>query len=427
MAISTPPGKSAVALIRISGASAYLTVKKMSKNMPKKQNIATFNEILSHEGLIIDQTITTFFKAPKSFTGDDVVEISTHGSSAVIKKLMQTFLKSKDIRLAKPGEFTRRAFENNKLDLTQVEAIADIVSAETEAQRKQAVGSLSGHLSQSTKSIFEDLKKILANIEAIIDFSEEELPENLMISIKEQIKNTIKNIKKITKNASLGISIRDGFLVALLGKPNTGKSSFINNVSGRDIAIVTDIPGTTRDVLESFVDVGGYPIKFLDTAGIRKSSNLVEKMGIEKAYLASKKSNLTLVFINEKIEISEYSNIKNSLFVMSKQDITKKDFFGSGYYNISSKDGYGIDLILKIIKENINKNQSNEQIFISRERQLTCLLDTIFHLENTDKEKSVDLFAEDIRLSLKSLSSLFGNIDIEDVLDIIFSDFCIGK
>ena len=134
MAISTPPGKSAVALIRISGASAYLTVKKMSKNMPKKQNIATFNEILSHEGLIIDQTITTFFKAPKSFTGDDVVEISTHGSSAVIKKLMQTFLKSKDIRLAKPGEFTRRAFENNKLDLTQVEAIADIVSAETEAQ-----------------------------------------------------------------------------------------------------------------------------------------------------------------------------------------------------------------------------------------------------------------------------------------------------
>ena len=183
-ALSTPPGKAALALIRISGPQSYSCIKKISKNMPLKPNIATFNEIITQEGLTIDQTITTFFESPKSFTGEDMVEISTHGGNAVIKKILSILSKHKGLRIATPGEFTRRAFENNKLDLTQVEAIADIVNAETELQRKQAISHLSGNFFKSSKDIFESLKMTSANIEAIIDFSEEDLPENLMSEIK---------------------------------------------------------------------------------------------------------------------------------------------------------------------------------------------------------------------------------------------------
>ena len=250
-ALSTPAGKSAIALLRVSGPESHKTVKGMSTNMPIKPNIATYNEIKDNKEELIDQTITTFFKAPKSFTGEDMVEISIHGSNAVIKKLLDIFINIKKIRLANPGEFTRRAFENNKLDLTQVEAIADIVNAETEMQRRQAISHLSGHFFKISKEIFKNLKKILANIEAVIDFSEEDLPVNLTNKIKEQIRNNIKKIHKILKEKRSGIAIREGFLIAILGKPNAGKSSFINNVSGRDVAIVTNQPGTTRDLIES--------------------------------------------------------------------------------------------------------------------------------------------------------------------------------
>ena len=190
------------------------------------------NNIIDTGGTIIDQSITTFYKAPKSFTGEDMVELSVHGSNAVIKKIINMLSKNKKTRLALPGEFTRRAFENNKLDLTQVEAVADIVNAETEMQRKQAINHLVGNFFKSTREIFEDLKKTLANAEAIIDFSEEDLPKGLLSQTKEQIENNIRKIDNMLKNASMGVSIREGFLVTILGKPNTGKSSFINNISG---------------------------------------------------------------------------------------------------------------------------------------------------------------------------------------------------
>ena len=312
-ALSTSPGKAALGLIRISGSSSYDFIKKISTNMPKEPNIATFNEIITEEAKIIDQTITTFFKAPKSFTGEDMVEISIHGSNAVIKKILSILSKIK-ARLANPGEFTRRAFENNKLDLTQVEAIADIVNAETEMQRKQAISHLSGHFFKSTKNIFENLKKALANIEAVIDFSEEDLPENIMNKIKEQIGNNIQSINKILEGASNGISIRNGFLVAILGKPNTGKSSFINNISDKDLAIVTDQPGTTRDLIESFIDIDGYPIRFVDTAGIRESSELVEKIGINKAISTSKEADINIVFIENYNDIDDFVDIKTFFF-----------------------------------------------------------------------------------------------------------------
>ena len=198
-ALSTPPGKSAIGVIRLSGDDCYNTIKSISTNMPKKQNISSYNNILSSSGEIIDQTITTYYKAPKSFTGEDMVEISSHGSEAVIKKIFETLASNKQLRIAKQGEFTRRAFENNKLDLTQVEAISDVIHAETEMQRKQALSHLSGHFFKETKEIFESLKAVLANIEAVIDFTEEDLPENLIKDIKEQIKNNNKKLIKCLK------------------------------------------------------------------------------------------------------------------------------------------------------------------------------------------------------------------------------------
>ena len=426
-ALSTPYGKSAIAMIRISGNLSYSSIRNISKNMPKKQNIATFNEIVDKDGETVDQTITTYFKAPKSFTGEDVVEIAAHGSEAVIKNILALLSKTEGMQLALPGEFTRRAFENNKLDLTQVEAIADIVNAETEMQRKQAISHLSGHFFKKTKEIFENLKKILANTEAIIDFSEEDLPDNLILEIKEHIENNLKKIKKIIQSASSGISIRNGFLVTVLGKPNSGKSSFVNNVSGRDVSIVTNQPGTTRDLIESFVDVFGYPIRFVDTAGIRESLDIVEKIGVEKAISTSKEADINIIFVEGVKDMSIFKNIKNTIFVRSKQDLNGGAFNDKYFYNISSKNGFGINNLLKIIREKLVEKTPNENISISRERHSQCLIDVVFHLERSRNEKSVDIFAEDLRQSVKSMASLFGSVDIEDILDIIFSDFCIGK
>lgn len=280
---------------------------------------------------------------------------------------------------------------------------------------------------KSTKDIFENLKKTLANIEAIIDFSEEDLPENLMNEIKEQIENNVRDINEILDGASIGISIREGFLVAILGKPNTGKSSFINKISGKDLAIVTDQPGTTRDLIESFIDISGCPIRFVDTAGIRESSDLVEKIGVNKAISTSKEADINIVFIQNHNDIDDFVNIKNPIFVKSKQDISKGSFKNNHYYNISSKSSYGIKELLSILKEKIINKTPVEKSYISRERHVKCLISVKQHLISTNNEKSVDLIAEDIRLAIKDLSRLFGNVDIEEILDIIFSDFCIGK
>ena len=356
-----------------------------------------------------------------------MIEISIHGSMDVIKRIFKIISEVKSIRLADPGEVTRRAFEINKLDLTQVEAIADIVNAETEMQRKQALSHLSGDFFKHSKEIYEKLKEVLANIEAIIDFSDEDLPEDLMAGIKEQTQNIISDIKKIINNSSAGISLREGILVTIIGKPNTGKSSFINNVSGRNLAIVTDQPGTTRDFLESFIDVDGYPVKFVDTAGIRESTDLVEKIGVEKAILLSKESHLNVVFIERAEAMIDFKHINNAIYIRSKQDVLGGEFKDLGFYNISSKTNYGIKELLKIIKEKICYKDVGENLYISRERHLSCLKITLKHLEDLKKDKNIDLLAEDMRLALKSFSSLFGNVDIEEILDIIFSDFCIGK
>ena len=426
-ALSTPPGKSAIAVIRVSGNQAFNYINKMSITMPTTPNKSTFNKLITHTGDVIDQTITTYYKAPKSFTGEDMVEISLHGGNAVINKFINVFKKNKDARLAEPGEFTRRSFENNKLDLTQVEAIADLVNAETEIQRKQAYSQLEGNLTIKTKKLYQELKIVLANIEAIIDFADEELPDNLLNKIKEQIENICNEINNILKNNLKGRKIRNGFIVGIIGKPNTGKSSFINNISNQEIAIVTNKPGTTRDVLESYIDIKGLPVRFFDTAGIRKHTNTIERIGINKSKKISKEADLNLVFIDKIAEIKDFSYVTNPIFIQSKHDIRKKPTINNQIVNISSENNYGINMLLETIFLKLNERNVFENAYISRERHQKNLIKTKSYLEKSKKIKNYDLFAEDIRLALNEISKIYGNVDIEDILDIIFADFCIGK
>jgi len=320
-ALSTPAGKSAIALIRISGSDSLKVLKKISlikKIIPNKTNI-TF---LKYKKLTIDQVVVIYFKKPNSFTGEEMVEISCHGSPAIIVKISKT-LQDLGIRLAEPGEFTRRSLLNDKIDLLQTESLADLINAETEKQRSLAVSGLSGELNAFINKIKDELKLILANTEALIDFADEDLPKNILKKITEQNKNIIKKIHSEINNSKISKPIRDGFVVSVVGKPNTGKSSFVNYVSKKEVSIVTNIPGTTTDTVTSIIDIDGYKFTFVDTAGLRKHKNKIEEIGIKKAEEIIKKSNINLVFL-EKNEHAQYRNIKNKIFIRSKLDKRRK-------------------------------------------------------------------------------------------------------
>ncbi len=426
-AISTPPGKSAIAVMRISGKTAYQSVKKMSKSMPKKANQSIVNKLYDKSGLIIDQTITTFYRSPKSYTGEDMVELSFHGGSATISKFIKEYKKHKRVRQALPGEFTRRAFENNKLDLIQVEAVADLINAETEEQRKEAYNQLGGDPSIKLKKIHTKLINTLAEAEAIIDFSDEELPKDVFKKIKEQIKNIIKDIDIYVNQGLKNKKIQNGYVVGIVGKTNTGKSSFINYISGEDVSIVTNEPGTTRDIVESYIDFEGMPIRFFDSAGIRKSKNNVEKIGINKSLNLAEKSDLNIIFIEKNSNIVSFKKYNNRIFVQSKSDIRKRAIKNKSVINISSKTGYGIKTLLKAIKKNLENKKYKEHSSVSRERHLFFFNNAKKHLKNAKKNKKYDIFCEDIRMALNEISKIYGKTDIEDILEIIFNDFCIGK
>jgi len=424
-ALSTPRGKSAIAVFRISGLESHKIIKKISTNKKTTINKALLNYILDNNNSRIDQTLTTYFKSPKSFTGEDMVEISCHGSYAVIKKISKILIK-KGLRIAEPGEFTRRALENNKLDLTKVEALEDLINANTEKQRELALRGLEGNLTDYSLGLLKKLKKILANIEAIIDFMDEDLPRNLRYRIKEQNKNIINSIEETIIKSSNASSIRNGFIIAVIGKPNTGKSLFVNHISGRDVSIVTSLPGTTTDLIESLVEIKGYQLRFVDTAGIRKHRNSIEKIGIMKTFEASKKSDLNVIFLKNN-EKNQYSKINNKVFVRSKHDLRNFLLKDKEIISISSKTGYGISKLLNKTINILVKNNQNEIPIISRERQLLKLKKCLKHLKSFNLNKNTDMAADDIRSAIKEIEEIYHKFDIEQILDIIFSDFCIGK
>ncbi|MDC1047245.1 tRNA uridine-5-carboxymethylaminomethyl(34) synthesis GTPase MnmE [Alphaproteobacteria bacterium] len=422
-ALSTPTGKSAIAVIRISGKNSLNVLKKISlikKISPNKTKL-TF---LRFKEEILDQVLVVFFKKPNSFTGEEMVEINCHGSTAIITKVSKT-LEKLGIRLAEPGEFTKRSLMNDKLDLLQTEGLADLINSETEKQRSMAISGLSGKLSMFVNETNEQIRLMLANTEALIDFSDEDLPKNILNKILEQNKNTINKIKKEIINSEISKPIRDGFVVSLIGKPNTGKSSFINHISKKEVSIVTNIPGTTTDSVTSTIDIGGYKFSFIDTAGLRKHKNKIEEIGIRKTKEIILNSSLSLVFL-EKKEFNKYTDIEDKIFVRSKLDKKRVIRVEKNTINISSVTGEGVNELLKKIKQKLIKNQKNEPIF-SRERHLSIMKKVLFELRSIKSKDSLDIMAFKFREALRISLEINQKFDIEDILDIIFKDFCIGK
>ncbi len=419
-ALATQRGKSGIAVFRVSGKDSHTIIKSISSKNKFKTNFVTLNDLLDGKS-VVDQTLTTFFKSPKSYTGEDMVEISCHGSISVINKITKTLLK-KQIRLAEPGEFTKRALLNDKLSVLEAETINDLVNAETENQRKIAIGNLSGNLDKLVNEISNKQKKLLADIEAIIDFADEDLPKEIYKKIREQNKNIYKQIENIIERSNLSRQIHSGFKITIIGKPNTGKSSFINYINNKEVSIVTNIPGTTTDLVSSTLDIKGDKYTFIDTAGIRKYKNLIEKIGIEKSLESAEKSDLNIVFLKN-TEKKNYSKIKSKIFVKSKHDINKKKI--SGAHNISSVSGYGIEALIKTISTKLMKKPISGPVF-SRERHMESLKKSLVLLKSLDL-KEIDIAAENVRRSIMYINGINQKFDIEKILDIIFSDFCIGK
>ena len=422
-ALSTPTGKSAIAVIRISGDQSLHILKKISlikKITPNETKLT----LLRFQKTIIDQVLVVFFKKPNSFTGEEMIEINCHGSTAIITKISK-ILNMLGIRLAEPGEFTRRSLMNDKLDLLQTEGLADLINSETEKQRSLAISSLSGKLSNFVNETNKQIRLILANTEALIDFSDEDLPKNILNNIIEQNKNTIKRIEKEINNSEISKPIREGFVVSLVGKPNTGKSSFINYISKKEVSIVTNIPGTTTDAVTSTIDINGYKFTFVDTAGLRKHKNKIEEIGIKKTKEIILKSDLSLIFL-EKREMNKYFEIKKSIFVRSKLDKRRVIKTEKNIINISSVTGESVKKLLKKITQKLIKNQKNEPIF-SRERHLNIMKKVLQELKTVKSKDSLDIMAFKFREALRISLEINQKFDIEDILDIIFKDFCIGK
>ena len=422
-ALSTPPGKSAIAVIRVSGKKVlkiFKQITKKSKITPNKTNLV----FLKNKDALIDQVLVIYFKSPNSFTGEDVLEINCHGGLAVIDKIYKT-LEDGGARLAEPGEFTKRALLNNKIDLVKTESISDIINAETEKQRELAIKNISGGLSEFTTEINKKITTNLANLETLIDFSDEDLPKNVLKKIKEQNKNIIKDISKELKTAEASKPIREGVRIGIVGKPNTGKSSFINYISKKNVSIVTNIPGTTTDSVTSSIDIKGLKFTFHDTAGLRRHKNKIEEIGIKKTIEIIENSDLNLVFLNSD-EKNKYKHISNKIFVRSKSDKRKSNNKKQSIYDISSFTGAGIPRLLNEI-HNKTAKKTEEMPVLSRERHIKIMKNILEILSGLEFKGNLDIAAFEYRAALNLCMEINQKFDIEKILDIIFRDFCIGK
>ena len=439
-ALSTGPGTSGVAIIRISGDDASLVIKSLTSREippPRLATLRKINYINSFE--LIDEGLIIWFPGPNSYTGEDMAEIHVHGGKAVVLAIQNEIGKVKNCRLAEPGEFTKLAFQNGKINLLKAESIADLISAETEVQRLQAVKIMKGKSSEKFNELREKLLKLLSFVEAKIDFPEEDLPEENIKKIKKDSLDVLNEINKILNDQKIGEIIREGFKIAIVGPTNAGKSSLLNNLSKREVAIVSEIAGTTRDVIETHLNLDGYPVIISDTAGIRDSKDDIEKKGIKLSLKKAENADLKLVVVDAKsIDLSGFLNdlLKNdAILVINKSDLLKENLDPEitklNHVIISLKDNFNIDKLITKIKNNLkNKFISEEDILITRERHRQHLVQCVDHLkiflEKNDK-KDFDKAAEDLRMAIRQLGMIVGKVDVEEILGSIFNDFCIGK
>ncbi len=439
-ALSSGPGISGIAIIRISGKQSSEVVKKLTGARLPVPRMATVRKFSKNGGKeLIDEGVILWFPAPNSYTGEDLAEFHVHGSRAVINAMHLAISKIKNCRLAEPGEFTKRAFQNGRINLLKAESIADLISAETEIQRKQAVKIMSGKSSDKFNLWREKLLKILSHIEAKIDFPDEDLPKNIIQEIQKTAKSILTEIKKTLDDHKVGERIREGFKIAIIGPPNSGKSSLLNYLSKRDVAIVSETAGTTRDVIETHLNLDGYPVIISDTAGIRNSKNEIEKKGIKIALKRAEDADLKLIIVSAKnVDFTDVLRgllSKKAILVVNKSDLIKgklnNKFKKYDHLLISIKKDLNLNKLIKKVKSKL-KNQftTNEDILITRERHRQNLINCVKHLEKFQKKESTldfDKAAEDLRLATRHLGMIVGKVGVEELLGSIFNDFCIGK
>lgn len=420
-ALATAQGRAGVAVIRISGKMAMTSAGKLMKTLPKQRGL---RKLVDGEGVHLDDALVLVFPDTNSFTGEPVVELHLHGSIAVVNAVLRVLGDDTELRPAEAGEFTRRALENGKLDLTQVEGLADLIDAETEGQRRQALRVLSGELGHVAAGWRIKLLRAAALLEATIDFVDEDVPFDVRPEVTSLLNNVAQELEKEIEGVKFAEKLRVGFEVAIVGAPNAGKSTLLNRLAGRDAAITSEIAGTTRDVIEVRMDLNGLPVTILDTAGLRDTDDIIEGMGVARAKERAAQADLRVYLVSEGegigIELSE-----GDIVLQAKADLLDDPNGG-----ISGITGQGVDDLVVHVSKVLSQRAANVGIAM-RERHRLAMFSTLGFLRSAliamSQSGFEDLIAEDIRTGIRSIDSLVGRIDVEDVLGEIFSSFCIGK
>lgn len=435
-ALATAPVKSGVAVLRISGPQAAGALAALGVAAPEPR-MATLAKLRNPAtGAVIDRALILYFTAPHSFTGEHVVELHTHGSRAVIAELLSVLGNIPGFRLAEPGEFSRRAFLNNKMDLTQAEGLADLIEAETSAQARQAMRQMEGGIGKTYDALRGRILRTLALLEAYIDFPDEEIPESVMDEVADGISALTTEIADLLADGHRGERVREGIEILIMGPPNAGKSTLLNAIAKREVAIVSPEAGTTRDMLEVHLDLGGYPVTLVDTAGLREGAGEIEGEGIRRARARAEKAELVLRLheINshtEQMNDSLAINTIDTLTILTKCDTATAAPVSPkipGTIAISARTGEGMELLLDTLTTHIaSRYTSVGSSLITRERHRIALTRCLEHLTRFTPDAPLELNGEELRLAAKSLAVITGNITVDDILDIVFSSFCIGK
>lgn len=442
VAISTALGEGAISIIRVSGDDAIKIINPLfdGKDLEKASSHTINYGHIVYNDEIIDEVLLSIMKAPKTYTKEDVIEINTHGSIAVVNKIMEILL-LEGCRLAEPGEFTKRAFLNGRIDLTESEGVMDLINSETELTRKMAINELSGNVSRLIEDTREDIISLISNIEVNIDYPEYEDIEVVTINkIREKVREIKEKLLKTLKLSEDGKILKDGIKTVILGKPNVGKSSLLNALLEEEKAIVTDVKGTTRDIVEGSILVGGVKLNLIDTAGVRKSDDIVEKIGIEKSLNLIDEAELVLLILDASCPLSEEDKYllektkdKKRIIIMNKIDLKLNNSYMDDVIKISAKNNEGIEDIKDSIKKlfNVGTFMSKNLTFFTNVRQISLLKSAIKSLEDVEQgikeEREIDMIEIDLKLVWEKLGDIIGANYTEELIDNLFSRFCLGK
>lgn len=420
--------KSAIKVIRVSGSETK-KIPKIFSFKATKPRVASLRKIYDYNRNIIDNALIIYFPGPNTVTGEDIIEFHIHGSTIIEKKIYDVLTKTKRFRLASRGEFTKRAFLNGILDLSQAEGLNDLINSETENQFKLSMSQYEGALSNKINLWRDEVVWLLSKLEALIDFSDEELPPELVQTFNLKVLKILKDMKISVKYSNYGERIRNGFVITLLGCPNVGKSSLINYLSDKRVAIVTDEAGTTRDIIEVTMDFEGFPVILNDTAGIRSTESEVEKIGVKRALEKAEVSDLILILSdNEDFSVPELKSTCKKILVHTKSDLKKS--LTKGVYNISVKQNLGIDELINSIVNHLKSLAPKQDAYLTRKRHKEAIKRSIYHLNELHKfdlNTNPEIASENLRIVAKEIGSITNVIDVEEILDDIFSNFCIGK